>query len=164
MNRANGYKGVALKECVNPMKNKWRVRWGLTPTNETGENVDFWEEEFGHEPTKEDIQDFIYKAIDTDAQQKILSGLTFNGLLVWLSAENQRNYTATAIRIQTGDTSVLPVSVKLGTDEAPVLQQFNTAGDFLAFFNTVNKHISDTLAEAWQAKLSIDWDKYDLKE
>lgn len=164
MNRANGNKGIALKECVNPVKNKWRVRWGVTPTDETDENVDFWEEEFGHEPSKDEIQAFINNAIDTEAQEKILSGLKYNGLLVWLSAENQRNYTATAIRIQTGDTTALPVKVKLGTDEAPTLQEFATAGDFLAFFNTVNKHISDVVAEAWKAKLNIDWDAYNLKE
>ncbi len=144
-------------------RKKWELFYGYGQDEgqESGWN---WRQLFDHAPTKAEIQESILEAIDAEAQKKILSGLTFNGLLVWLSAENQRNYTATAIRIQTGDTTVLPVSVKLGADEAPVLQEFATAGDFLAFFNTVNKHISDTLAEAWKAKLSIDWDKYELKE
>ena len=144
-------------------RKKWELFYGFGK-DEGQENGWNWRQMFDHAPTKEEIKDSIYDTIDTEAQEKILSGLTYGGLLVWLSAENQRNYAATAIRLQGGDTSALPVTVKLGTDEAPVLQLFSTVDDFLAFFNAVNKHISDTLAEAWQAKLSIDWDKYELKE
>ena len=32
MKRVEGSSGVSLFECVNPVKNKWRVRWDVQPS------------------------------------------------------------------------------------------------------------------------------------
>ena len=44
MKKVEGNTGVRLLECINPIKNKWRVRWDVQP----GENgsATYMEEEF----------------------------------------------------------------------------------------------------------------------
>lgn len=34
MKRVEGSAGVSLLECVNPVKNKWRVRWDVQPSEQ----------------------------------------------------------------------------------------------------------------------------------
>ena len=36
MKRVEGSSGVSLFECVNPVKNKWRVRWDVQPSEQEG--------------------------------------------------------------------------------------------------------------------------------
>ena len=45
MKRVEGSAGVSLLECVNPVKNKWRVRWDVQPSEQEG-NASYMEEEF----------------------------------------------------------------------------------------------------------------------
>lgn len=163
MNRANGYKGIALKECVNPMKNKWRVRWVQTPTDETGENVDFWEEEFGHEPTLEEIKFSIIDQINASTDEKIINGLTWKGNPVWLSTEKQFNFKAAHdLAVQTGGTN-LPVKFKLGEQEdgTPVYHTFETTEELTSFYTLCLLHIQQCLYEGWKEKDSVDWTQYE---
>ena len=90
----------------------------------------------------------------------ILSGLQYDGQMVWLSAENQANYKAAYdLAVQTQGES-LPYKVKLGSEDAPVYKVFNSLQDFKAFFLAIQKHIQDTISEGWKKKDSIDWSQY----
>ena len=109
MKRVEGSSGISLLECVNPVKDKWRVRWDVQH-NEQDDSVSYMEEEFPYKPDGEEIR----------------SGFTYNGIPVWLSQENQFNYkSAYDLAVQTDGTS-LPVRFKFGTDDEPVYYEFNT--------------------------------------
>lgn len=132
----------------------------------------YWEDEMGgynlrhifdHKPTAEEIRQTILAVIDATAQSEIESGMTYNGAVVWLSAENQRNYLSAALRVQNNIDGALPVTVKLGTDESPVFVQFDTGADYLAFFQAYTDHINEVLTKAWEEKKAINMDDYKIE-
>ena len=51
MKRAQGSAEVKLLECVNPVKNKWRVRWDVQERDDG--SADYMEAELTHKPTGE---------------------------------------------------------------------------------------------------------------
>ena len=118
---------------------------------------------FDHKPTAEEIRQTILAVIDATAQSEIESGMTYNGAVVWLSAENQRNYLSAALRVQNNIDGALPVTVKLGTDESPVFVQFDTGADYLAFFKAYTDHINEVLTKAWEEKKAINMDDYKIE-
>ena len=80
---------VKLLECVNPIKNKWRVRWDV---QENGDGTaDYMEVELTHKPTDEEIKDLVKKWYNQQTDAAILSGFNYEGAPVWLSQENQYN-------------------------------------------------------------------------
>ena len=59
MKRVDGSIEVSLLECVNPKKNKWRVRWDIQNTEEDSNSATYMEEEFDHQPTIDEIKSLI---------------------------------------------------------------------------------------------------------
>ena len=57
MKRVQGNPDVALLECTNPVRNKWRVRWDVT-ADDSGA-ASYMEEEFNHKPSGEEIKSLI---------------------------------------------------------------------------------------------------------
>ncbi len=49
-------------ECINPPKDKWRVRWDFLPTDDGG--VSYEEAEFDHEPTEDEIDAAKQKTLE----------------------------------------------------------------------------------------------------
>ena len=92
MKKVEGNIGVRLLECINPIKNKWRVRWDVQP----GENgsATYMEEEFDHRPTEDEIRSTVITWHNRETDKDILSGFTYENVPVWLSSENQFNYKA----------------------------------------------------------------------
>lgn len=92
MKKVEGNTGVRLLECINPIKNKWRVRWDVQP----GENgsATYMEEEFDHRPTEDEIRSTVITWHNRETDKDILSGFTYENVPVWLSSENQFNYKA----------------------------------------------------------------------
>ena len=80
--------GVSLLECVNPRKNKWRVRWDIQAKENNENIVTFMEEEFDHCPTDEEIKSLVIGWYNEQIDNAILMGMTYNGVQVWLSQEN----------------------------------------------------------------------------
>ena len=117
---------------------------------------------YDHKPTSGEILQNILGVIDAQAQKDIESGMTYKGAVVWLSAENQRNYLSAALRVQNNIDGALPVTVKLGTDESPVYVQFDTAADYLDFFGSYTNHIKEVLMKAWEEKKAINMDDYKI--
>ena len=115
MKRAQGSLEVKLLECVNPIKNKWRVRWDVQEHDDG--TADYMEAELTHKPTDEEIKDLVRKWYNQQTDAAILSGFSYEGAPVWLSQENQYNYKAAYdLAVQT-DGKTLPVTFKFGTDE-----------------------------------------------
>ena len=118
-------RGVAPIECVNPRKDKWRVRWNI----EEQDGMATYEAEFDRRPTLEEIKTTVLTSYNARIDEAIRSGFHWEETPVWLSAENQFNYKAAFdLAVQT-DGANLPVVFKLGTDEKPVYREFTTVDE-----------------------------------
>ena len=158
MQRAQGNAEVRLLECVNPVRNKWRVRWDVQQ-REDG-SADYMEAELDHQPTEAEISAAVKEWYNVQTEKAILSGFTYDGTPVWLSQENQYNYKAAYdLAVQT-DGKTLPVTFKFGTDDEPVYRTFDSLDKLTDFYTSVVKFIQDTLADGWKKKDSIDLSKY----
>ena len=113
MKRVEGSSGISLLECVNPVKNKWRVRWDVQQSEEE-DSASYMEEEFPYKPTTEEIKTMVIDWYNQQIGSEIISGFTYNGVPVWLSQENQFNYKAAYdLAVQT-DGTTLPVTLISG--------------------------------------------------
>mgnify|MGYP003292837757 CR=1 FL=1 len=165
MRRSEGNKGIALIECINPYIGKYRIRWDIKPIeSEYSDNiVSFYETEIiqKYKPRLMDIKDAILGAINADVDEKIISGFTWKGMAIWLSSENQFNYKAAYDLTLQSEGKTLPVLFKFGTTEEPIYYSFETIEELSDFYIKAMKYISDTLAEGWKEKDSIDWNLYE---
>lgn len=158
MKRAQGNAEVKLLECVNPVRNKWRVRWDVQK-HEDG-SADYMEAELTHKPTDEEIKDLVRTWYNEQTDTAILSGFAYDNAKVWLSQENQYNYKmAYDLAVQT-DGKTLPVTFKFGTDETPVYRTFDTLEELADFYTKMVAYIQTTLADGWKKKDALDLSKY----
>ena len=97
---------------------------------------------------------------DASSLGRILSGFSFEGSTVWLSAENQLNYKAAFdLAVQTNGAS-LPVTIKLGTDDKPVYRVFSQLEDFRTFYTAALTYIQQTIADGWKLKDAFKMEDY----
>lgn len=158
--KVNGCIGVLPMECVNPRKNKWKVRWNITE-KEDGSS-DWYEQDYDHKPTLEEIRDTIVMFHNGQVDAKILSGFSWKDMPVWLSSENQFNYKASFdLAVQTNGKN-LPVRFKFGTDKDPKYYDFKTVDELSDFYTSAIKFINDTLQAGWAEKDSIDFSVYSI--
>lgn len=158
MKRVEGNPGVKLLECINPIKDKWRVRWDVQ--NKEDGSATYMEKEFPQKPTEEEIRQTIIDWFNAQTNGDILSGFEWNGMKVWLSAENQFNYKAAYdLAIQTAGAT-LPVTFKFGTDDTPCYHMFNTVEDLTDFYTKAMAHIQSTLAKGWNSKDAFKLESY----
>lgn len=156
--RVQGSADVSLIEQVNPVKDKWRIRWDVQKGDDG--SATYWEEEFGHKPTEAEIKTTVVGSINDETDNSILSGFTYDGALVWLSQENQFNYKAAYdLAVQT-DGKTLPVTFKFGTDDEPVYHEFDTIDELADFYTKAMQHIQDTLSAGWKRKDSFSVSDY----
>lgn len=159
MRRIEGTAGVQLIECVNPVRDKWRIRWDVQE-NEDG-TATYMEAEFLHKPTADEIRQTIVGWYNQQTDEAILSGFEYDGSMVWLSSENQFNYKAAHdLAVQTGGAT-LPVTFKLGTDEHPVYKKFDNLGELTVFYRQATLYVQSVLAEGWRKKDDLDLSLYE---
>ena len=102
------------------------------------------------------IEDWYNPEIDA----KILTGFIWNDKPVYLSSENQRNFSE-AQRMAKEDPSILPVTFKLGESSGvPIYHTFETFEELDSFYKQAFAFINTTLAEGWQKKDGFDWSLY----
>lgn len=111
-------------------------------------------------PTFEEIKSTITELINRNVDEKILSGMTYNGHQVWLSTENQLNYKAAYDLAVLTEGRSLPVRFKFGTDEEPCYHTFESVEELGDFYALVVKHIQNALDEGWTEKDTVDWSKF----
>ena len=136
-------------------RNRWDLFYGFgkDEDNEMGYN---WRTSFDHQPTIEEVKETITAQISQNTQKAIIEGYEWNGHLVWLSSENQANYTRDYIMAKNGDLETMP-TVKLGTDEAPVYYTFKDIKELTAFVTGMQQHIQDCLNASWTERKEMDW-------
>ena len=134
-------------------RNKWELIYGYGTDGVSGWT---YRERFTRKPTQEEIKDIIITQINKNVEEKILCGLVWKDMPIWLSTENQFNYKAAYdLAVQTGGQS-LPVKFKFGTDEQPVYHTFTTLDDLQEFYMTSLAFVQQVLDEGWQEKDNLD--------
>jgi len=159
MRKIQGTEYTPLIEQVNPYHQLWKVRVKLDP-NEDG-TIEYMEEDFDHIPTENEIKEYVIAHYNAMCNDVIQSGLKFNDETVWLSLENQQNYKMIYDYAMLND-DIFPIRIKLGEVLNPVYHEFETVEEIKGFYNSIIKHINDTLCEYWVIKDSIDWSNYEI--
>ena len=158
MEKVNGSPDVKLLECTNPVRDYWRIRFDVQAKDDG--TADYMEHQLYAKPTLQQVKAIITEYINGQTDQKILSGLTYQTQMVWLSAENQANYKAAYdLAVQTQGEN-LPYKVKLGSEDEPSYREFSSLQDFKAFYLSIQRHIDTAIQEGWAKKDAIDWSQY----
>jgi len=159
MRKSSGNIGVKYIECINPKKNRWRIRWNLQE-KEKG-IIEYMEEDFDHLPTMEEIKDTVIRWYNDVIDQEIISGFTWNGLQVWLSMENQFNYKTAFDAAVMSNGATLPVKFKFGT-EKPIYYEFTNIDELSDFYYKAIAYVQSTLQEGWIRKDSFNIKNYEI--
>lgn len=134
-------------------RNKWELIYGYGTDGVSGWT---YRERFTRKPTQDEIKEIIIAQINRNVEDKILCGLVWKDMPIWLSTENQFNYKAAYdLAVQTGGQS-LPVKFKFGTDEQPMYHTFTTLDDLQEFYMTSLAFVQQVLDEGWQEKDNLD--------
>lgn len=138
-------------------RQKWEVIYGFGTDGTTSWN---WRKRYARRPTKEEMRADILAQINANVDEKILSGMTYDGAQVWLSAENQLNYKDALYMASITDGKTLPVKFKFGTTEEPVYRTFNTVEELEKFYSAMVTHIQTAVYDGWVEKDNLDMTKY----
>ena len=114
-------------------------------------------------PTIEQVKKAVLDDINKQTDEKILTGFVWNDMPVYLSDENQRNFSEAQRIAMIMPDAILPVTFKLGeqADETPIYYEFTTSEELTGFYLQAVAFINQTLAEGWQRKDGIDWAPYE---
>ena len=116
-----------------------------------------WRRDYDHRPTAEELRRDVTELVNGLVDERILCGMTYKDMEVWLSTENQLNYKAAHdLAVQT-EGKTLPVTFKFGTEEDPQYHTFETVEELEDFHVAMVKHIQAALAEGWAEKDNKDW-------
>lgn len=101
-------------------------------------------------PRFQDIKNAVIESINKDTDYKILTGFVWNNIHVYLSIENQRNFSE-AYHMAQSSSSILPITFKLGEDEneEPVYYTFTTVEELTSFYTQAFAYINQCLNEGW---------------
>lgn len=145
------------------------ISYGL---NELGDGKAEWYEVVFYKKQGKPSFDAAKKAVIADinarTDEKIISGFVWtpeggDPIPVWLSEENQRNFSEAQRIASTMPEAILPVTFKLGeqADETPIYHEFTTAEELTSFYLQAVAYINATLAAGWAEKDGIDWTPYE---
>ena len=103
--------------------------------------------------TFDDVKAAIIADIDERIKAYIIGRMTWNGKPVWLSIENQLNFT----------NATAPVTLKIGEQEdgTPVYHTFETQQDIADFCTACTQWTQQQRELGWQEKDGIDWAPYE---
>lgn len=169
MNRTYG-----KKECFEPVRRdasrtivSYDYKEEEDHINATWHEVYFYKKKNG-KVTLKMVKKAVWDDINKQTDEKILSGFTWSpdgggaSIHVWLSEENQRNFSEAQRIALMMPEAILPVTFKLGEekDGTPVYHEFTTAAELTEFYLGAVAYINQCLAEGWQRKDGIDWEPY----
>lgn len=114
-----------------------------------------------HYPQQEDLMKIVNDYINAKTDERILTGLRWRDLPVYLSTENQINIKAAYdLAFQTGG-AMLPIRFKLGEDEKgmPVYFDFEDMATFGDFYTNCVAWIQKCINDGWEEKDGFDYDE-----
>ena len=150
----NKYCGnVADFQPVSEDQSRVVVMYGLNQTE--GEMAEWRQIEFYKKqgrPSFEQVKAAIIADINARITEQIIGGMTFEDKPVWLSIENQINFT----------TATAPCRLKIGeeTDGTPVYHDFETKAQLKAFNDACLAWKNECLEAGRAEKEGIDWTPY----
>lgn len=115
--------------------------------------------------TNDEAKRLIINDINENTSERILTGFVWNDINVWLSEDNQRNFSDAQRIAEETNGQNLPAKFKLGEDANgdPVYYTFATVADITDFYHQMVEYIHDCLLEGWELKDSIDWSLYEIE-
>lgn len=130
------------------------IMYGLN-VKEDGESAEWRQLDFYKKqgkPSFEQVKAAIIADINAHITDKIVGGMTFDEKPVWLSIENQINFT----------TATAPCRLKIGEEEdgTPVYHDFETKAALKAFNEACLAWKNQCLDAGRAEKESIDWTPY----
>lgn len=156
------------KECFVPVRQDASQVIVSYEYQADGKNNAYWHEVYfwkkrTSKPTIEQIKAAVYADINRQTDEKILTGFVWNDMPVYLSDENQRNFSEAQRIAMFMPDSILPVTFKLGEDAEgnPVYHTFETSEELTGFYLQAVAFINQCLAYGWERKDGIDWTPYE---
>lgn len=150
-----------------------RIVLGYGQKKVTGQNLYEWYEVYLNKNetpqlTLQMVKDAINEDINAQTDEKILKGFVWTPeggepISVWLSDENQRNFSEAQRMAEKYGNAVLPLTFKLGETEdgTPVYHTFETTAELDDFYVKAFSYVNHTLSEGWAEKDAIDWTPYE---
>lgn len=154
-----GGDNVPLIRNISPQRGTWRVHWGKT--TDENEGTYYYGEDFDHKPTLAEIKKVIDTWNNSQTQEKIISGFTWNENSVWLSSENQLNYTMAYNMAIVQADNYEKVTLKFGSDDTPTYYTFETKDELTDFYTKMVAFIQNTLNDGWKVKDAVDYKPYE---
>ena len=111
---------------------------------------------FDHKPTEEELRAVIETHVNEQTQERIVGGYQWKGKQIWLSGENQQNYTSDYL------AGVLPVKVRVydtDADASGKVVLIETPEDLADFYHGMVQHVRKCIEDGWSVKDSVDYDK-----
>lgn len=152
--RADGLQPI---ELYNKYTDSWLLRWQGLGDGEVVETI------VSPRPTLERVKEVILGWHNKQIDEKILSGLEWRGMQVWLSAENKENYKASFDLAHqfNGQMGTLPTTFKFGSVEEPKYFTFEDMETLTEFYLASVMHVKETVVKGWVVKDSLDWSIYE---
>ena len=99
------------------------------------------------------VKEAIISDINKRVKTAIISGFVWNEKPVWLSEENQLNFSQ----------AVVPATLKIGEQEdgTPIYETFDTKTTLKAFNDACSLWRQQCLSEGYSEKDGIDWTPYE---
>lgn len=156
---------IADYTIVKEEKNRFLVNYDCESINDTDAiwyQLIFYKKQFGM-PSFDTVKNTILEDINSQTDEKILSGFVWNNINVWLSAENQRNFSEAQKMAEKYGSAVLPLRFKLGENEneEAVYHTFETVEELDDFYTKAFRYVNQCLNEGWERKDAIDWTPYE---
>lgn len=164
------YETVMLKSSYKPVK----YRNGITVasydmktiTSESDEKNSNSQEEvvscrqiaYTGKPNAQTIYADIINDIDSRAKNDIYNGFSYNNKPVYLSLENQQNFSAAYTLAKITDMAE-PVTLRISFAN---YLTFTKITDLENFINTYTRYINDTLKKYWTMKENINQNYYEF--
>lgn len=145
------------KECFVPVRQDATQVIVSYDFKADGKKNAFWHEVTFYKKkgvsTLEQVKQAVFEDINSRVKTAIISGFTYEGNPVWLSQENQLNFSQ----------AVVPATLKIGeqTDGTPIYKIFSDAAGLKAFRDACSLWRQQCLAEGYNEKDGIDWSPYE---
>ena len=110
-------------------------------------------------PSVNEIKSILFKEIDEKTKKDILSKFVWNGYNVWLSSENQKNYSDW-YNLTKDNTQVLPLTAKFTKNNKTIYYEFSTHEEIASLYAEMVKHINKVVNNGRKMKDSIDFSEY----
>lgn len=153
------YGATERHDCIDQTgREKWILFYGFGKDDETSERGWEYRHTFTRKPSLSEVKQLILDTINAATEEKIERDFEWNGQSIWLSKENQLNFTA----IRRSESVEYPLRLKVNetTEGNAVYMTFEDRTAFAKFSDAVTVHVLQIWQEGWKEKDNIDWDKF----